>query len=130
MKQITVIAEHHPDVIGQIAKTLGDAEVNIETIDSEALSGSTVAILTVDRYDIAIYALARAGFHAVTEDALLVQLDDRPGALAGVTERFEHAGIAIRSIRFIRRSGGTGFVAISTARTSEAKALVDDILIA
>jgi hypothetical protein len=89
-----------------------------------------VAIMTVDRYDDALRVLAESGFSAISEDALLIRLDDRPGALAAIAHRFKEANIPLRSVRIIRRAGGAGIVALTTARTEEALALVKDVLIA
>ena len=129
MKQITIITENRPGVLAEIAEALAAADVNVETIDVEGVGDSAVAILSVDRYDEALRALNRTRFHAITEDALIVKLDDKPGALAQIAMRFKVAGINIRSVRFLRRVQDHAFVAISTERTAEAMELVKDVLI-
>jgi len=129
VKQISIVTAERPGLVADITAALAAAGVNIDTIDAESVAGSAVVILTVDRYDEALRALAQAGFPAVSEDAILVRLEDRPGALAEVTRRFKDANINIRSVRFIRRSGGHGIVAIATERSERALALVKDVLI-
>lgn len=129
MRQISVVEEAGPDVIAELIEAVAAAGVNIETLDSETHQGTFVARMTVDRYDDAIRALSQAGFHAISEDALLVRLDDRPGALAEIARRFHQAGIPLRSVRIIRRGEGWGIVAVSTPRTQEALELVRDVLI-
>jgi hypothetical protein len=108
---------------------LGAAGVNIETFDAEAFGSAMVAILTVDKYDEALRALAAAGFQAFSEDVIVVQLDDQPGELARITRRFKDANINLRSIRYIRRSGNKAFVAIGAERTTDAMALIKDVLV-
>jgi len=130
MKQICIVSEERPNVIAEIIEVVGKVGANIETFDSEAIHGTVVAILTVDRYDDVLRALAQGGFDAISEDALLIRLDDRPGALAAIAQRFHEANIALRSVRIIRRARGSGIVALTTARTDEALALVKDVLIA
>lgn len=129
MRQITVIAEDRPGVAADIAGALGAANINIETFNAEAFGSVMVGILTVDDYDDALRALASAGLQAFSEEALVVQLDDKPGALAQLTQRFKDAKINLRSIRFIRRSGNKAFVAIGAERTKEAIELVKDVLV-
>ena len=90
----------------------------------------TGVVFTVDHYDDALRALHRAGFTAVSEDALLIRLPDEPGALAGVMKRFKEAALNIRSVRFISRRDGFAVVAIGVERTDEALALVKDLLLA
>jgi hypothetical protein len=129
MRQIHVVEEAGPNVIAELIEAVASAGVNIETLDSETLQGTLVARMTVDRYDDAIRALNQAGFHAISEDVLLVRLDDRPGALAEIARRFHTAGIPLRSVRIIRRGEGWGIVAVSTPRTQEALELVRDVLL-
>ena len=130
MKQICIVSEDRPNVIAEIIETVGRIGVNIETLDSEAISSTVVAIMTVDRYDDALRVLTQSGFSAISEDALLIRLDDHPGALAAIAHRFKEASIPLRSVRIIRRAEGSGIVALTTARTDEALALVKDVLIA
>jgi|SRR5579864_2410615 len=129
MKQITVIAEDRSGLAAEITAALAAANVNIDTFTAEAIGSAMVGILTVDNYDDALRALAAAGFQALSEDAIVVQLDDKPGELARIMRRFKDANINLRSIRFIRRTGNTALVALGTERTKEAIALVQDVLV-
>jgi hypothetical protein len=63
----------------------------------------------------------------VTEDAILVKLKNKPGALAQIARRFTDAGISLRSVRFIQRDNDFALVAISTDRSEAALALVADV---
>ena len=130
MKQISIVAPEKPGLLATITEAVAAAGVNIDTIDAEAVAGTGVIIMTVDKYDEALRALARAGFQAVSEDAILVRLTDEPGSLAGITRRFKDANINLRSVRFVQRANGHGVVAIATERTPEALELVKDVLIA
>ncbi len=129
MKQIIIISEDRPGVVAEISEAMAAAGVNIETISAETVAGSGVTILTVDQYDEALRALAQTTFHAISEDAIVVQLDDRPGELARITRRLKDAQINLRSIRIIRREGGKSIVAIGTERTEQAMELLKDVLV-
>jgi hypothetical protein len=130
MKQIAVVAPNRTGVLAELTQALADAGVNIETVDAESAGEQGVVVLTVDQYDAALQALHRAGFTAVTEDALLIKLRDEPGALAAVMKRFKDAALNVRSVRFIHRREGFAVVAIGVERTEEALALVKDLLLA
>ena len=130
MKQITIVTESRRGLTADIAGLLAEEGINIETLDAEEVEGADVVTLTVDRYNRALAALRDGGYPAVTEDAMLVRIEDEPGALAKVAVRFKEADIPVRSIRIIRRRNGFGIVAISTERTEAAKDLVRDLLIA
>ena len=129
MKQITIVVKDRPGLLADISEAMVRAGVNIESIDAEQVGRSAAIIMSVDRYDVALRALAQTPFKAVSEDAILVKLDDRPGALAEIAHRFKEAGINLRSIRTLSRDSGTSIVAISTPRTEEAMKLVEDVLI-
>ncbi len=129
MKQITIISENRPGILAEITEAIAAAGVNVETIDVETIAGSAVAILTVDRYDAALRALEQTPFKAVSEDAIVVKLDDKPGELARITRRFKEANINMRSVRFLRRYQNQALVAISTERTAEAMELVKDVIV-
>ena len=130
MKQITIVTESRRGLTADIAGLLAEEGINIETLDAEEVEGADVVTLTVDRYNRALAALRDGGYPAVTEDVMLVRIEDEPGALAKVAVRFKEADIPVRSIRIIRRRNGFGIVAISTERTEAAKELVRDLLIA
>jgi hypothetical protein len=129
MKEIVVVTQNRAGLLADISEVLAANGINIETIDAEEVQDTAVIDLTVDRYDVALQSLRDAGFHAITEDALLVRLKDEPGALAKVARRFKEANIDLRSVRFIRRQKGYAFVALATDRTEEAKALVKEHLV-
>jgi len=129
MKQITIVCESRPGVMAEIVTALDTAEVRLESLDAESFGSSGVIILRVDRYDEALQALARTPYRAISEDAMLVQIDDKPGELARIMQRFGEAEINLRSIHIVRRDAGKSIVAISTRRTEEARELVKDVLI-
>jgi hypothetical protein len=130
VKQLTIVAADRPGLVAEVAEVLAAAGVNVETFDAEAAGGTAVVVLTVDRYDDALRALHCGGFQPVTEDAILVRLEDRPGALAALARRFREARIELRGLRIIRTAGGQTVAAVATERTAEAVALVKDILVA
>lgn len=129
MKEISVLVKDHPGVLAAIAELLARRDVNIEEINAEALGGTGVIHLQVDRYDEALKALRDAGYRAMTEDCLLIRLADEPGALAQIAKRFMDAQINIRSIHIVDRKEGVSIAAVSTDRTEQAMQLLKDVLI-
>ncbi|MBN1909242.1 MAG: hypothetical protein JW818_05855 [Pirellulales bacterium] len=131
MKQIIIVSEDRPGVGAEIAEAMAAAGVNIETLAAETVAGSAIAIMTVDKYDEGLRALAQTPFHAISEEAIVVQLDDRPGELARIMRRFKEANINLHSVRIIRRDPETGksIVAVGTERTAETLALLKDVLV-
>lgn len=129
MKQITIVTKDRAGLAADIAAVLGENDINIESLDAEEVVGMGVVTLTVDHYNRALHALRDAGWHAVTEDAFVIRVKDKPGALARVAKRFKDAGIHVRSIRIIQHEGEWGMVAVSAEPIEEARALVKDKLL-
>ena len=129
MKQITIVTKNRDGLAADIAAVLGENDINIESLDAEEVVGMGVVTLTVDHYNRALHALRDAGWNAVTEDAFVIRVKDKPGALARVAKRFKDAGIHVRSIRIIQHEGEWGMVAVSAEPIDEARALVKDKLL-
>lgn len=129
MKQITLVSEDHPGFLADVSEAMAAAGVNIENLMAQAIGNTAVIIMTVDKYDEALHALAQTPYQAVSEDGLVVQIDDKPGALALITRRLKDANINMRSVRILRRGAGKCIVALATERTQEALALLKDVLV-
>jgi hypothetical protein len=129
MKHITIVTKEYDGLTADIAAVLGDHGINIESLDAEAIEGMGVVTLTVNHYNRALHALKNAGWHAVTEDAFVLRVKDKPGALARVAKRFKDAGVRVRSIRIIQNEGGWGMVAVSAEPIEKARELVKDKLL-
>ena len=125
MNRIIVMAKNEVGVIADISRALADKGINIETISAEALGEKGVITLTTDSYDDALRALTDAGFKTASDDSLVLRLQDEPGALAKVAERFKDAGVSIQSLHILDRREGHTIVALSADDRRKAEALVD-----
>lgn len=128
MKEIVIVTQNRAGLVADITECLATHGINIESLNAEEVQDMALVELTVDRYDEALHLLRDAGFDAVTEDAIVIRIRDEPGALAKVARRFKDANIDIRSLRIIRRQKGSALVALATARSDEARALVEEYL--
>ena len=125
MPRIIVLAKNEVGVIADISRVLADSSINIETISVEALGDKGSISLTADDYDGALFALTAAGFKTVSDESLLVRLQDEPGALAKVAERLKQEGINIQSLQIVDRREGYTTVAIVTDDRARAEDLMD-----
>ncbi len=126
MHRIIITVKNDVGVIADISKTLADANVNIQALNTEAAGEKGVVILTTDESDHALRALKNAGFRAVTDEAMVIRLRDEPGALARVAERFKNAGVNIRSMHILDHHAGHATVALTADDQAKAKTLVGD----
>lgn len=129
MKLLHVLAPNQPGVLARIAEALAAAGVNIEDFDVESHDAEGIISLSVDKYDEALHVLRDLGYRAITQDTLLIRLDDKPGALAKIAVRLKDAGLDLRSMHIVRRAGEFSIVSLVASDNAAAAAVLRDVLI-
>ena len=121
IQRIVIMAENRIGAIAQIASTLAEGGVNLNSIATENEGQHGVVIITTDRTDHALAILNQAGFKAVSDEAVLVQLLDQPGALANLAGELKDASLNIRTFHIIERREDYATAAITTDDQERAK---------
>jgi hypothetical protein len=129
MKQIIILTDDRPGAIAEICESLAAENINIESMDAETKMNKGVIIITVDKYDEALQVLRDGLFQAVSEESILIRLDDKPGELAQIAKRFKDANINLKSLRILNRDGAEAIVALIADDFSNAIKLVEDVQI-
>lgn len=129
MKQLAVLVPNRIGIAAEVTTALGEAGVNIEEFDVERMEDQGLIVLSVDRYDAALRALTNRGFRALTQDALIIRLPDRPGALAVVAVRLKDAGLDLRSMHIVKRDGNNSLVSLVVADNAKAAEILKDVLV-
>jgi hypothetical protein len=119
--QITVTAESKPGVLAKVSSALGQAGVNIAALCAGESAGRGKLRLIVSDTRRAKEALAAARIRCAEEPALLLTLDDRPGALAEVTSRLAAAKINVKCAYATAGSGGKAQVVLVVANPDKAE---------
>ena len=117
-----------PDKAGSLAKVttaLGEAGINIEAIDGRLIGELGVITLGTSDDDAALRVLLEAGLRAVTSDAIIFRLPDRPGALASVAQHFGSHQLNVRTIHIVHRLAGQAILAVTTDNDDKARSLLD-----
>lgn len=128
MKQLTVLVPDRSGIAAELTAALAERGVNIEALDIESMADHGIVVLTVDHYDEALRALRDKGFKAITQDALLIRLDDKPGALAAIALRLKDADLDLRSMHIVQREGGSSLVSLVASNNVKAAAVLQDVL--
>ena len=113
-ERIVIMADNEIGVLAGITGALADANINVESINTQSAGDRGAIVLTVDDTDHALAVLNQAGYKAVSDDALVVRLRDEPGALSGVADRLKKAGVNIQSLHILSRHGGHALIALTT----------------
>lgn len=128
MKQLTVLVANEIGIAAKIASCLAERGVNIEEIDIEGVEDQGIVVLRVDRYDDGLRALSEKGFRVVTQDALLVSLEDKPGALAAIAMRLKDANLDLRSMHILRRNAAGTIASLVASDNVKAAEVLRDVL--
>ena len=104
--QLTVAAESKPGVLARVSEALSQAGINITGLCAGETAGRGKIRLLVSDTARAKQALAAAKIRCSEEPALLLPLENRPGALAEVASRLAAAKINIKCA--YATTGGSG----------------------
>jgi hypothetical protein len=119
--QITVTAASKPGVLAKICDALAKAGVNIVAICAAESAGRGKIRLVVSDPARAKAALAAAKIRCGEEPALLLSMDDRPGALADLASRLAAAKINIKCAYASTAGGGRVQVVVAVANPDKAE---------
>lgn len=96
MKDLTVILEDRPGTLADMGEALGKAGINIEGACGFAVEDKGIIHILVEDAAAARRALEKVGIEVGDErEVLVLEIEDRPGALGEVGRRMANAGVNI-----------------------------------
>jgi hypothetical protein len=121
--QIVLSLASKPGVLAQVTAALAQAGVNITGICAgEATGGRGKLRLLVDNPTRGVEALKTARLRAGQEEALVLTLDNRPGALAEVAEKLGRARVNIKCAYGTTSGSGPAQVVLAVSNAAKAEA--------
>jgi len=122
-KQFTIAVDNQPGAVAGIAKTLGNAKVNILSLLGTSQGTAGTVQLVVDDARRAKKALDAARLAYTESPAEQYDLPNKPGALAQYLEKLAAKGVNLSSIHATAAKGGKKAVVVYTAEAA-AKAAI------
>ena len=122
-KQFTIAIDNQPGAVAGIARTLGDAKVNILALLGTAQGTAGSVQLVVDDARRAKKALDAARIAYQETPAETYDLPNKPGALAQCLDKLAAKGVNLNSIHATAAKGGRKAVVVYTAEAA-AKAAI------
>jgi len=119
-KEFTISVENRPGAVAEIARTLGNAKVNILALLGTAQGASGTIQLIVEDARRAKKALDEAKLSYQETPAEEYELANKPGALAQYLDKLAAKGINLNSIHATASKGGRKAVVVYTIE-AEAK---------
>jgi len=120
--QLAVTLESKPGALAQVCSALGEAGVNISAVLAPEIKGKGKVRLLVDNPDKARDALKAAKIRFSEEEAIALNVDNKPGALAETAGKLAQAKINIK-YAYATISEGSAKATVMLAVPNVAKAL-------
>ncbi len=117
-KQFTIAVDNQPGAVAGIAKTLGNAKVNILSLLATAQGRAGTVQLVVDDARRAKKALDAARIAYAETPAEQYDLANKPGALAQCLEKLAAKGVNLNSIHATAAKGGKKAVVVYTVEAA------------
>jgi len=123
--QLTLTLESKPGVLAKISQALAGAGVNITAICAAETAGRGKIRMVVSDPARAKEALKAAKLRCGEEPALMLTLEDRPGALARVADKLAAAKINIKcAYATTGAMGGSTTVVLSVSNVDKAASVL------
>ncbi len=117
-KQFTIALQNQPGAVAEIARTLGNAKVNILALLGTAQGTSGTVQLVVEDPRRAKKALDEAKIVYQETTAEEYELPNKPGALAQYLDKLAAKGVNLSSIHATASKGGKKAVVVHTAEAA------------
>ncbi|MGH7258944.1 MAG: hypothetical protein ACREIM_11235 [Nitrospiraceae bacterium] len=119
--QLVISEQSKPGVLAQVAAVLGGAGVNIKAFSAPEVTGKGKLRIIVADVDNARTALRRAKIKFREETALILSLENKPGALKQVADSLTKARINVKcGYCTPSREGKRAIVVLTVSNTSKA----------
>ncbi len=118
IKQFTIAVDNRPGAVAEIAKTLGNAKVNILALLATSQGSSGTLQLVAEDARRAKKALDDARISYTESTAEEYDLPNKPGALAQCLDKLAAKGVNLGSIHATAAKGGKKAVVICTVESA------------
>jgi len=105
VRQFVVQLENRPHELAHLARALASRGVNITHISFAGAGPVGSAFLTTDDDAATRDVLRSFGNQFIEGETIVVDVEDRPGGLAEVTERLAQAGVNVLGVLIVGRCG-------------------------
>lgn len=98
VQQLSVFIENKAGRVSEVTDILGEAEVNIRGFSVSDTAEFGILRLIVDKPEVGMDALRKAGFTVKENEVICIDLPDKPGGLASVLKVVSDAGVNIEYV--------------------------------
>jgi hypothetical protein len=111
VEQISIFIENKTGRLAEVARLLGEKNVNIRALSLADTSDFGILRLLVDDTDAALKTLKEGGFTVNKTEVLAVEVPDRPGGLNTILQVLDDASINVEYMyAFVERNAGNAVI--------------------
>ncbi|MGK0499738.1 MAG: hypothetical protein ACJAYG_001380 [Oceanicoccus sp.] len=122
MKQISIICGT-ANPVTEVTELLSEHNIDIRDLSFQRLGHDSIINLVVDKDDESLALLTSKGYAVVTDETLLLKVENKPGVLAKISRGISDLGVDIRSLTLVDINGGGDVMAISTSDNDKVRKL-------
>ncbi|MBI4352359.1 MAG: ACT domain-containing protein [Candidatus Omnitrophica bacterium] len=90
-KQLSVFMENKPGRLSRICNTLAEARVNIQSLSVHDTVDHAIVRMVVDNPTKALVLLEEEGLYIVTQDVVVLEIENKPGIIASIANKLFRA---------------------------------------
>jgi hypothetical protein len=94
-KQLSVFLENKPGRLSQICSILAEANINIYAMSVHDTVDHAIIRLMVDNPNKALIVLEEEGLYIVTQDVVVIEIENKPGIISSLARKLFRADINI-----------------------------------
>lgn len=94
-KQLSVFMENKPGRLSHICSTLAEADINIYAMSVHDTVDHAIVRLIVDNPNKALIILEEEGVYTITQDVVVLEIDNKPGIISTIAKKLFRADINI-----------------------------------
>ncbi len=113
--------ENRPGELAHIARALANRGISIQHLAGRGAGSKACALLTTDDDEMTREVLKSIGVPFVEGDTLHLEIEDRPGAIADLSERLAAQGVNITGILIVGRRASMCEVAMTVSDEAKAR---------
>jgi hypothetical protein len=93
IKQLTIVTEDRPGMLSEVVGLIASQGVNIDAINAYGVQGKAVFRITTEDNQKVLSGLEAKGWEVKEEEVIVVELENRPGALGEIAGRLKEKGV-------------------------------------
>jgi hypothetical protein len=126
LRQISVFIENQSGRLSEVAKLLGESNINIRALSLADTSDFGILRLIVDKPEEAYKILKNNDFTVGRTEVIAVEVPDKPGGLASVLNALSHEGVNVEYMYAFVHKGETAAMIFRFDDTDMAVEVIKD----